>query len=259
MNDKATNASILHRKEMGALPQRVLVSGASGGIGRAFCEALVQQKPDIEIIALAREPGRLSDLSNLTHAIAFDLLDTNSIDRAVTQLPKDAPVDWVFMATGWLHEGAYQPEKTYRALDSEQMLRAYQLNTIGPSLLSKALLGHFPKQHPMKMGILSARVGSISDNRLGGWHSYRASKAALNMMIKNFAIELDRSKRPVTICGLQPGTTATGLSAPFQRNVAPEDLQTPQYTANQLIKVMQALTAKDSGALFDFLGLRFEP
>jgi len=108
-------------------------------------------------------------------------------------------------------------------------------------------------------GVLTARVGSISDNRLGGWYSYRSSKAALNMLIKNFAIECTRMKKPVVIVGLQPGTTDTDLSSPFQRGLSDEDLQTPEYTASQLVKVLSVLEPRDSGLLFDFLGLSFDP
>jgi len=102
-------------------------------------------------------------------------------------------------------------------------------------------------------------VGSISDNRMGGWHAYRASKAALNMLIKNYALEFARRKHGPIIVGLQPGTTDTALSAPFQRSVPEDQLQTPEYTAAQLLMVMQHLEPSDSGKLFDFLGLPFDP
>jgi NAD(P)-dependent dehydrogenase (short-subunit alcohol dehydrogenase family) len=121
------------------------------------------------------------------------------------------------------------------------------------------LLAKLNPKHPTTIGILSARVGSISDNQLGGWHSYRASKAALNMLIKNFAIELNRLKRPTIVVGLQPGTTDTNLSEPFKRNVPPDHLQTPEFTASHLLRVMQGLQAQDSGQLFDFLGIAFAP
>jgi NAD(P)-dependent dehydrogenase (short-subunit alcohol dehydrogenase family) len=109
------------------------------------------------------------------------------------------------------------------------------------------------------VGIVSARVGSISDNRLGGWHAYRASKAALNMLITNFAIELARKNPAHIVVGLQPGTTDSPLSAPFQRNVPADQLQTPDYTAAQLLRVMHTLRPEDSGGLYDFLGLPFTP
>lgn len=259
MTETESMQSILQRTNNGETPKRVLVAGASGGIGQAFCEQLVLQYPDVDIIRLARKPELLPPLDNASQSLGFDLLDEASLRSAVSQLNLDQPIDWVFIATGWLHDSTYQPEKTYRTLDSSQMMHSYALNAVGPTLLVKALLDYFPKQQAMKIGILSARVGSTSDNRLGGWHSYRASKAALNMLIKNYAIELNRLKRPVTVCGLQPGTTDTELSAPFQRNVAEENLQTPEYTSAQLIKVIQALQPRDSGLLFDFLGLPFEP
>lgn len=250
--------TVLERTQTAA-PRRVLVAGASGGIGQAYCEQLAKRYPGVELIRMARKPEQLAALPNSVLDLKFDLGDTNSLQHATSQIPKEQPPDWVFIATGWLHDEHQMPEKTFRSLDAEHLLRSYALNAVGPALLVKALLQHIPKAQPLNIGVLSARVGSISDNRLGGWHSYRASKAALNMLIKNFALELGRQKRPVIITGLQPGTTTTDLSAPFQRNVKPEHLQTPEYTAEALIKVMATLQAGDSGQLFDFLGERFEP
>ncbi len=209
---------------MTATPRKVLVAGASGGIGQAFCQQLAEQFPDVHLIRLARHTDALLPLNIATQDISFDLTDEASMITALQALPDNAEIDWVFIATGWLHDHDTQPEK-----------------------------------HPTTIGILSARVGSISDNRLGGWHSYRASKAALNMLIKNFAIELNRMKRPTIIVGLQPGTTATALSAPFQRNVSPDHLQTPEFTASHLLNVMQTRQLSDSGQLFDFMGLPFAP
>jgi len=243
----------------GTAPKVILVAGASGGIGHAFCQQVALQLPDVKLVRLARRPKALDKLPLDTQDIAFDLSDESSIESAMMQLPERVKVDWVFIATGWLHDESHQPEKTYRTLNTDQMMRSFQLNAIGPSLLVKALLGRATPKHPLKIGILTARVGSTSDNRLGGWHSYRASKAALNMLIKNFAIEFERMKKPVVIVGLQPGTTDTELSAPFQRGVSPEDLQSPTYTASQLFKVMQVLEDSDSGRLYDFLGLEFKP
>lgn len=146
-----------------------------------------------------------------------------------------------------IFDDTLQPEKTWRSLDADHLLRSYALNAVGPALLIKHVLAKLNPKHPTTIGILSARVGSISDNRLGGWHSYRASKAALNMLIKNFAIELQRMKRPTIIVGLQPGTTDTALSEPFKRNVPPDHLQTPEFTASHLLKVMQQLRPKIRG------------
>ena len=240
-------------------PSVILVAGASGGIGNAFCQEVARQFPNVSLIRLARNPEALSQLTVKTHDITFDLSSESGIESAIAELPEKLAIDWVFIATGWLHDESHQPEKTYRSLNADQMMHSFQLNAIGPTILVKSLLSRVNPKHPLKVGILTARVGSTSDNRLGGWHSYRASKAALNMLIKNFSIEFDRMKKPVVIVGLQPGTTDTGLSAPFQRGVSAEHLQTPSYTASQLIKVMQVLDDSDSGLLYDFLGLSFEP
>ena len=233
--------------------------GASGGIGKAFCLQVAKQFPQVQLIRMVRSLNRLESLDVATQDIAFDLSDEESIEVAVETLPNKSQIDWVFIATGWLHSEAHQPEKTFRSLNSDQLSTSFQINAFGPTLLIKNLLARLDGRHPTAMGVLTARVGSISDNRLGGWYSYRSSKAALNMLLKNFAIECNRMKRQVVIVGLQPGTTDTDLSAPFQRGVSANDLQTPEYTASQLLKVMLVLQPEDSGLLFDFLGLPFDP
>lgn len=250
--------SILQRPP-NAAPLRVLVAGASGGIGQAFCVQLVTQFPAIELIRLARNTAKLLPLTVPTHDIVFDLTDTNRISTAVQALPDKAEIDWVLIATGWLHDDVTKPEKTWRSLDAEHLLHAYAINAVGPALLVQQLLAKLNPEYPTRMGILSARVGSTSDNQIGGWHAYRASKAALNMLIKNYAIELKRLKRPTIVVGLQPGTTDTALSEPFKRNVSPAHLQSPEFTASHLLQVMQCLAAEDSGQLFDYAGFSFDP
>ena len=254
--------SILDRLEAAShsrAPTSVLVVGASGGIGQAFCREVALKFPNAQLIRMARSLDKLEALNASTQDIEFDLTSEASIEKAVHELPEKSEIDWVFIATGWLHDEFYQPEKSLRSLSADQLSKSYQINTFGPILLVKNLLARLNSKHPIKLGVLTARVGSISDNRLGGWYSYRSSKAALNMLIKNVAIECTRMKRQVIIVGLQPGTTDTALSAPFQRGVSPESLQTPEYTASQLVKVMRVLDDEDSGLLFDFLGLPFDP
>jgi NAD(P)-dependent dehydrogenase (short-subunit alcohol dehydrogenase family) len=253
--------SILQRPGSAASvdPACVVVAGASGGIGSALCREIAAAYPSVTLVRLARSPGSLEPLSCATLDIDFDILDEASIQLAVDRIPDRLTVDWAIIATGWLHDSDHSPEKTFRHLDATHLQHAYQVNAIGPALLSKALVPRLSGQASPRIGILSARVGSISDNRLGGWHAYRASKAALNMLIRNFALELARKKNRPIIVGLQPGTTDTVLSKPFQRNVPEGQLQTPRYTAAQLLKVMQALQPQDSGGLFDFLGLPFNP
>jgi len=239
-------------------PRRILVAGASGGIGSAFCAAIERCFPESRLVRLARTADDLPATSLDTLDLEFDISDERRITEAVGRIDPD-PIDWVFVATGWLHGDGMRPEKTYKQLDADRLLHAYRINAIGPALLVKHLVPRLANDRPARIGVLSARVGSISDNRLGGWHAYRASKAGLNMLIKNYALEWSRNRLPHVIVGLQPGTTDTPLSAPFQRNVPKDQLQTPQYTADQLMKVMQRLRPEDSGSLYDFLGLPFEP
>lgn len=258
---KAATHSILQRSDAaeGAAPARVLVAGAGGGIGAALCAGIARRFPGVVLVRLAREPRALPALDADTCDITCDITDEASIARAVQAMPDRPALDWVLGATGWLHGDGRMPEKYYRQLDPDHLLYAYRTNAIGPMLLLKHLIPDLDRRHRCRIGLLSARVGSISDNRLGGWHAYRASKAALNMLIKNLAIELARTHRDLAVVGLQPGTTDTRLSAPFQRGVAEGQLQSPEYTADCLLRVMQALRSEDSGGLFDFAGLPFEP
>ena len=235
------------------------MAGAGGGIGAALCAELAQRFPTATLVRLARNPADLTSLPVSTIDIAFDIGEEASIRDAVERLPEGMVVDWLLVATGWLHDADYRPEKTYRALDADHLIRAYRINAIGPSLLVKHLMPRLSLDAGCRLGILSARVGSISDNRLGGWHAYRASKAALNMLIRNYAIEMARRHDRFIIVGLQPGTTDTRLSAPFQRNLAEGQLQSREFTATHLIDVMLRLRPEDSGGLFDFLGIPFEP
>lgn len=242
-----------------ASPQTVLVAGANGGIGAALCHALLERYPHITLVRQARSLTRLPRLPADTFDIEADITSETSIREAVSSLPDGVVPDWVLVATGWLHDKSHSPEKTFRALDADHLLQAYRVNAVGPALLIKHLLPRMDLSRPCRIGVLSARVGSISDNRLGGWYAYRASKAALNMLIKNYAIELARKSDRCIIVGLQPGTTDTRLSAPFQRNVPAGQLQSPQFTASHLVEVMTRLLPTDSGGLFDFLGLPFDP
>jgi flavin reductase (DIM6/NTAB) family NADH-FMN oxidoreductase RutF/NAD(P)-dependent dehydrogenase (short-subunit alcohol dehydrogenase family) len=255
-----TSPSIIeNRQPTDSDPKCVLVIAASGGIGQAYCENIIAQFPDVQLIRMARNIKKLPPLAADVLDIEVDLSNDDSIDNAISALSQPCPIDWIFVASGWLHDDQMKPEKTYRSLTREQLIHAYDINAVGPTLFITRLLAKVDKKHSLKIGVLSARVGSVSDNRLGGWHSYRASKSALNMLIKNIAIECNNTRKPITIVGLQPGTTDTALSAPFQKNLTSAQLQTPEFTAKQLIKVMHVLEKDDSGELFDFEGFRFEP
>ncbi len=148
------------------------------------------------------------------------------------------------------------PEKSWRALDPVTMSDVFTVNAIGPALIAKHFLPLLRRDRRVVFAALSARVGSISDNQLGGWHSYRASKAALNMLMKNFALELSQHNPHSIVASLHPGTVDTDLSQPFQRNVVGAKLLTPEYCAAALLKVIDGLTPADSGGLFAWDGAR---
>lgn len=229
-----------------------VVVGASGAIGRAVVAQLAQDARFDAIVALSRkqqdwEPSHVQ-------AMPIDLLDETTITAAVQPVAALGALRLVFVATGMLHDDGHQPEKSWRALDPAALARSFAVNAIGPALVAKHLLPLFPREGRAVFAALSARVGSIADNRLGGWYGYRASKAALNQMIRTLAIELARS-RPEALCvGLHPGTVVSDLSQPFTRNRAQDDLFTPQVSARHLLSVIDGLSASDSGGLFAWDG-----
>jgi len=230
------------------------VFGASGGIGRALVEHLADRGDVTHIYAGGRRPP--VGLGPCVQPFAFDLTEEASIAAAVAGMAERP--DLVIVASGLLHDAdrAIAPEKSLRAIDGEAMARIMAINTIGPALVAKHVLPILPRDRRAVFAVLSARVGSISDNRLGGWHAYRASKAALNMLLVNFAIEMQRTHPQAIVAALHPGTVATGLSAPFQRGVAPEKLFTPETCAASLLDVIGGLSPADSGGFFAWDGAR---
>ncbi|BBP44567.1 SDR family NAD(P)-dependent oxidoreductase [Thiosulfativibrio zosterae] len=261
---QAQNSAALNQTK----PFTAMVFGASGGIGHAMVLEILKQHPDATVYRFARHLERLAPLNPTTPGQILDVLwDLNApeaLAETLTELSKPQAsaklkIDFIFLASGFLHDETQQPEKSYQQLKPENLMRSFALNAVGPVMVLQTLLQHLDLKHPCKMGVLSARVGSISDNRKGGWHSYRASKAAMNMLLKNLAIELQRKRAPITLVGLQPGTTDTALSKPFTKNLTNDQLQSPAFTAENLWHVLQELTPEDSGQLFDFKGESFEP
>lgn len=220
-----------------------VVVGASGGIGRALADAVEETGRFAKVVRLSRS-GTGLDLENETTIVA-----------AADELAHGPPPTLLLVATGVLHSGL-EPERTYRAVTAEQLMRDYRINVVGPALVAKHFIPLMPRNRAGTFAALSARVGSIGDNRLGGWHSYRASKAALNMILKNLAIELARSHPHVIVSGLHPGTVDTSLSAPFQRGVKPDKLFTPAYSAQKMLAVLDGLAPADSGGVFAWDGAR---
>ena len=225
---------------------KAIVIGASGGIGSALCDALELRGAVVTRLSRQSTPP-------------IDLESDESIEQAAAALAPHAPFDLIIVAAGILHGDGLAPEKSYRQLDGAALERVLRINTVGPAIVARHFLPLLQPDRRAAFAALSARVGSIGDNRLGGWLSYRASKAALNQIIRTLAIELART-RPLTICvALHPGTVDTPLSAPFQRGLPDGQLLTPADSANQLLDVIDRLTPTDSGGCFDFRGERIAP
>ena len=232
---------------------RALVVGASGGLGSALVAQLCADTRYTQIVAWSRSLALVTDEKILTNHV--NLRDEMTIAAAARSLGE---VDLVIIATGLLHDGDLKPEKSWNSLDPSFMVRAFEINTVGPALIAKHVLPLLPRDRRAVFAALSARVGSIGDNRLGGWHSYRASKAALNQLIRCFSIELV-AKRPLTICvGLHPGTVDTHLSKPYQAGLPKDKLFAPEQSARQLLQVIDGLTPAQSGRVYDWAGLEIQ-
>lgn len=219
-----------------------IVVGSSGGIGSALHQRLAAQSRFSVVLGLGRRSSPSLDLT--------DEASVAAVARHVAGLGAD--VRLVIDASGVLHDEGLSPEKSWRDLDAAQRARAFAVNAIGPALLMKYILPLLPRQGCSVFATLSARVGSIGDNRLGGWYSYRASKAALNQLVRTASIELGR-RQPAALCvALHPGTVATSLSAPFVK--AGLDVQTPDQAAGRLLEVIDRLPPGSSGGFFDHRG-----
>ncbi len=232
-----------------------VVIGASGGIGAALVSALREHTAVGTIFATghANQPPALARVE----AYTLDILDEASLAALAARVGEAGSLRLVFIASGLLHTpSGLAPEKSWRSLELASLQQIFAINTFGPALVGKHFLPLLSRQGAAIFAALSARVGSIEDNRLGGWHAYRASKAALNMLIKNFSIELSR-RAPEALCvGLHPGTVDTPLSLPFQRAVRPEKLFSPAESALHLLEVLDELRPADSGAVFAWDGQR---
>ena len=216
--------------------------GATGGLGAALLGQLQSDATFACTLGLAR-----------SSRVALDLLDEASIAAAAKYIAaQNLDLRLVIDATGFLHGDGYQPEKSWQQLDPVQMASAFAINAIGPALLMKHFLPLLPRQGKAVFASLSAKVGSIGDNRLGGWYSYRASKAALNQLVHTAAIEL-RRRQPQAVCvALHPGTVHSTLTAPFAKTGLA--VQQPREAAVRLLQVLDGLSPADSGGFFNHDG-----
>ena len=229
----------------------IAVIGVTGAIGRALIQGVSMRYPEAKIYGFSRnEPA--AQFINVWHQM--NITNEASVENAVSVISD--PLDLVVVATGILHDTDIQPEKSLRDLSANKFEHLFKVNTIGPALIAKHFLPHLNRESRSVFAALSARVGSIEDNRLGGWYAYRASKAALNMVLKNASIEIARRNKHAIVAGLHPGTVDSNLSKPFQNNVQEGKLFTPEYSTNKLLDVLDDLSVADSGHIFDFNGIK---
>lgn len=221
-----------------------VVVGAGGGLGGAFVRLLGDSGRFARVMALGR-----------TSAPPLDFEDEASIETAAGAVEASGlDLRLLIDASGILHAGEMQPEKSWRDLTPENLARAFLINTSGPALLMKHFLPLIPRDGKACFATLSAKVGSIGDNRMGGWYAYRASKAALNQMVRSAAIELGRRKREALCLALHPGTVDTGLSKPFSKSGL--KLQQPEESAARLLTLIDRLDAAASGGFYAYDGER---
>ena len=231
-----------------------VVIGASGGIGKAFVENLSEMKKVKTVYALSRTETIFENDKIKPYKI--DITNEVSVEEAADFC--GTGIDIVIVASGMLNNGGGLPEKSLRDINLSAMQECFNINTLGPALVAKHFIPRLTKDKKSIFTCLSARVGSVSDNEIGGWYSYRASKAALNMIIKTAAIETSRRYKDAIIVGLHPGTVDTALSRPFQSNVKHE-IFSPEKAAGYLLEVLENLKSEDSGKCFDWAGKEIVP
>ena len=219
---------------------QAVIIGGTGSIGAACAEEFTRRRPDVDVAIL----GRASEPD-------IDLLSEESISEAAAWVSsRQLPVSFILVATGILHTDLVKPEKTWRQVNQRALDSLFRVNAIGPMLVMKHFLPLLPRLEKSVFACLSARVGSTTDNELGGWYGYRASKAALNQFLKTASIELSRT-RPEAICmAIHPGTVATRLSDPFSKNGL--NVLTPRNCAKRLYKLINEADVRDNGGFFDY-------
>ena len=232
---------------------QAVVIGASGGFGAAMVQNLAN-RPDIERVFAFSRLGGGSNGDPVT-AGQIDITDEESVTAAAQMVADTAKPDLVIVTTGILSDDkGLAPERSYKQQSLAAFETVFAINTFGPGLVAKHFLPIMPRKGRAVFAALSARVGSISDNRIGGWHAYRASKAALNMLIRNYAIAQGRRNDAFIAVSLHPGTVDTALSKPFQKGVPDQQLFTADQSAAYLLSVIDGLTPNQSGKAFDWAG-----
>ena len=243
------------------------VQGASRGIGLEVVRQLLGMQPEGRVIATCRQPADAAELKALTaqyperlRVIALDVREEKTIAAAAKAVALETKeLQLILNVAGILHGPDFGPEKKLAQVQPEPLRQAFEVNAFGPLLVAKHFHDFLRHGRRSVFASLSARVGSISDNRLGGWYAYRGSKAAQNMFTKNISIELARVAPHAIVVGLHPGTVATDLSRPFQRNVPTKQLFPASKSVAAMLQVIDSLDREDSGKIFDFRGDEITP
>ena len=237
------------------MKKNILIAGSSGAIGGEFTR-LYTDDPNIDkIVTLSRKKNDFIHKKVQSIEIDYSKEETfKNLDKIVEL----ESISSIIIATGILHTDQINPEKSINGIDFESLKDVFQVNVFGPILLVKNLLPLIKKSQGVKIVFLTARVGSISDNEIGGWYSYRSSKSALNMMISNLSIELQRANKEHIVIGIHPGTVKSHLSEPFLRHVK-HNIFSPRESVELMSQVISNISQKDSGKCFDFSGKVIEP
>ncbi|CAK9327676.1 unnamed protein product [Citrullus colocynthis] len=247
-----------------------MVQGASRGIGLEFVRHLLEKNEKGQVVATCRNPGQATGLLELKNKFAerlsileLDVTNETTIKASAKSIEERyGSLNLLINASGILSvPNVLQPETTLNKVEKSSLLHAYEVNAVGPILVIKHLWpflkaggGPGTERDVAVVANLSARVGSIGDNRLGGWHSYRASKTALNQLTKNVSVEFARKKDPIICILLHPGTVDTDLSRPFQRNVPEGKLFTKEYSVQKLMTIINNAKSQDNGKFFAWDG-----
>lgn len=236
--------------------QTIVIIGANSGIAKALALQTIENN-DTQLVVISRNNDAYQDqkFSETKKLTLSDYTET-SIASAINDIKAAnmPPITGVFICNGLLHNQTIMPEKRLQEFTADSFMQIIEANTITPVLWLKNLLPIMKGKQPCKMVVFTARVGSISDNKIGGWYSYRTSKAAINMLLKSAAVELSRTAKNIKLISFHPGTTDTPLSKPFQKNVPENKLFTSKFVANQLFNIVKNIEIDGQASFLDWQG-----
>lgn len=238
---------------MYSTPTSILIAGANGGIGQALLTRFHEDYPQATILTLSRHA--MEPLSLRHQHLSIDLTQQDAT-KTLVDYCKAAQItpDWVVQCCGTLHDADHLPEKSLSQMDAGWLHQLLDINVLTHVAVGQAMDQLLPRKHPLLWASISAQIGSIEDNRLGGWYSYRMTKAALNMWVKTLAVEWQRKRPNSCVIALHPGTTDTPLTRPFQGNIPESQLSSSEKTAHNLQAVLVNRSNEDTGSFYNHLG-----